>query len=191
MAEQVGLAIANLNLRETLQSQSIRDALTGLFNRRYLEEALQTEIARAQRHQYPTAVVMIDVDHFKVFNDTYGHDAGDFVLKAIAQVIGDHVRGSDIACRYGGEELTLVFPETALIDALAKAEEIRAAIHHLSLSYGGRTLDKLTASLGVAVFPDHGTTGGAVIQSADAALYRAKAAGRNQVITAEGMHEMI
>ncbi|MEY3297929.1 MAG: phytochrome-like protein cph2, partial [Cyanobacteriota bacterium] len=191
VAEQVGLAIANLNLRETLQSQSIRDALTGLFNRRYLEEALQTEIARAQRHQYPTAVVMIDVDHFKVFNDTYGHDAGDFVLKAIAQVIGDHVRGSDIACRYGGEELTLVFPETALIDALAKAEEIRAAIHHLSLSYGGRTLDKLTASLGVAVFPDHGTTGGAVIQSADAALYRAKAAGRNQVITAEGIHEMI
>ncbi|WP_204151408.1 PAS domain S-box protein [Leptolyngbya sp. CCY15150] len=190
VAEQVGLAIANLNLRETLQNQSIRDALTGLFNRRYLEESLQAEIARAQRHQYPTAVVMIDVDHFKVFNDTHGHDAGDFVLKAIAQVIGDHIRGSDIACRYGGEELTLVLPETSLIDALAKAEKIRDAIHHLSLSYGGRTLENLTVSLGVAVFPDHGTTGGAVIQSADAALYRAKAAGRNQVITAEGKYEM-
>ncbi|HSM82026.1 MAG TPA: PAS domain S-box protein, partial [Nodosilinea sp.] len=190
VAEQVGLAIANLNLRETLQSQSIRDGLTELFNRRYLEEALQSEIARAQRHDYSTAVVMVDVDHFKSFNDQHGHDAGDVVLKAIAQVLKDNIRGSDIACRYGGEELTLVLPETSLLDALAKAEEIRQAIHRITMTYGDQTLDNLTASFGVAVFPEHGTTGSEVIQAADAALYRAKGAGRNQVVAAEGKPEV-
>ncbi|MDX2243986.1 MAG: diguanylate cyclase [Leptolyngbyaceae cyanobacterium bins.302] len=188
VAEQVGLAIANLNLRETLQNQSIRDGLTGLFNRRYLEEALHTEIARAQRHHYSTAVVMVDVDHFKSFNDKHGHDAGDAVLRAIAQVLKDSARGSDIACRYGGEELTLVLPETSLIAALAKAEEIRGVIHQISMTYGGQTLENLTASFGVAIFPDHGTIGSEVIQAADAALYRAKAAGRNRVIAAEDKH---
>lgn len=190
VAEQVGLAIANLHLRETLQNQSIRDGLTGLFNRRYLEEALQSEIARAQRHHYVTAVVMLDVDHFKSFNDQHGHDAGDVVLKTIAQVMQDHIRSSDIACRYGGEELTLVLPETSLPAALTKAEEIRQAIHHITMTYGGQILDNLTASLGVAVFPEHGTTGEAVIQAADAALYRAKGAGRNQVIAAKKTPEV-
>lgn len=184
VAEQVGLAIANLNLRETLQSQSIRDGLTGLFNRRYLEESLQTEIARAQRHGYSTAIVMVDVDHFKSFNDQYGHDAGDVVLKAIAQVLKDGIRGSDIACRYGGEELTLVLPEIALSDAVAKAEEIRMAICAINMTYGGQLLSQLTASFGVALFPDHGTTGAEVIQAADVALYKAKAAGRNRVVIA-------
>jgi diguanylate cyclase (GGDEF)-like protein/PAS domain S-box-containing protein len=184
VAEQVGLAIANLNLRETLQNQSIRDGLTGLFNRRYLEEVLGSEIARAQRHHYSTAVVMLDVDHFKSFNDNYGHDAGDTILKAIAQMLQDSVRGADIACRYGGEEMTLVLPETSLDDAMVKAEEIRAAIYQVSMTYGGKTLGQLTASFGVAVFPDHGATGAAIIQAADAALYRAKGAGRNQVVAA-------
>lgn len=184
VAEQVGLAIANLHLRETLQSQSIRDSLTGLFNRRYLEEALDTELVRAQRHHYPTAIIMIDVDHFKSFNDQYGHDAGDIVLKEIAQVLKDSVRGSDIACRYGGEELILILPETSLADALAKAEDLRAAIRRIDMTYGGQTLSQLTASFGVAVFPDHGLHRTKVIQAADAALYRAKAAGRDRVISA-------
>ena len=184
VAEQVGLAIANLNLRETLQHQSIRDSLTGLFNRRYLEEALEKEIARAQRHQSSVAVVMLDVDHFKSFNDTYGHDAGDWVLKAIAQALKDNIRAADTACRYGGEEMTLIFSENSLEEALTLAEHLRHIISQLNISYGNQRLNGLTASFGVAMFPEHGTIGAALIQAADGALYRAKAAGRNQVIAA-------
>ncbi len=184
VAEQVGLAIANLNLRETLQHQSIRDGLTGLFNRRYLEEALEKEIARAQRHQSSVAVVMLDVDHFKSFNDTYGHDAGDWVLKAIAQALKDNIRAADTACRYGGEEMTLIFSENSLEEALTLAEHLRHIISQLNVTYGNQRLNGLTASFGVAVFPEHGTIGAALIQAADGALYRAKAAGRNQVIAA-------
>jgi diguanylate cyclase (GGDEF)-like protein len=185
VAEQVGLAIANLHLRETLQNQSIRDSLTGLFNRRYLEEALQQELARAQRQQSPISIVMLDVDHFKQFNDTYGHDAGDFVLKAIGQTLRENIRGSDIACRYGGEEMTLVFPETTMAEAVKRAEQLRQLISQLDLSYGGKALNTLTASLGIAAFPEHGSHGNALIQTADAALYRAKAAGRDRVVAAE------
>lgn len=184
VAEQVGLSIANLRLRETLQHQSIRDPLTGLFNRRYLEETLQQEIARAQRNEYSIGVIMLDVDHFKQFNDTYGHDAGDFVLQTIGQVLKDNIRGSDIACRYGGEEMTLVFPETTPDEAQARAEQLRQTICQCQINYNGQVLNPLTASLGLASFPIHGATGAALIQSADAALYRAKAAGRNQVIIA-------
>lgn len=184
VAEQVGLAIANLHLREILQHQSIRDALTGLFNRRYLEEALQQEIARAQRNQYATAVVMVDVDHFKRFNDTHGHDAGDYVLQTLGKVLRDNIRESDVACRYGGEELTLVFPETTLEAAVARAEDLRQTIHQLTIHYNGTLLEGLSASFGVAAFPSHGTTGPALLQAADVALYRAKQAGRNQVVAA-------
>ena len=184
VAEQVGLAIANLNLRETLQHQSIRDSLTGLFNRRYLEEALEKEIARAQRHQSSVAVVMLDVDHFKSFNDTYGHDAGDVVLKAIAQALKDNIRAADTACRYGGEEMTLIFSENSLREAIPLAEHLRHIISQLNITYGNQRLSGLTASFGVAVFPEHGTIGAALLQAADGALYRAKAAGRNQVIAA-------
>ena len=185
VAEQVGLSIANLHLRETLQNQSIRDALTGLFNRRYLEESLQQEIARAQRHQSPIGVIMVDVDHFKQINDTHGHDVGDFVLKAIGQTLKDNIRLSDIACRYGGEEMTLVFPDTTLQETIKRAEELRQTINHLTIHHTGRQLDCITASFGVAVFPDHGLAGAALIQAADAALYRAKAAGRNRVVVVE------
>lgn len=186
VGEQVGLAIANLHLRESLHNQSMSDSLTGLFNRRYLEQTLDNEIARSQRHHYPVAVVMIDVDHFKSFNDQYGHDAGDVVLKEIAQVLKDSVRGSDIVCRYGGEELISVLPETSLIDAVAKAEELRIAIRRLNVTYGGQTLSRITASFGVAVFPDHGSHQAKVIQAADVALYQAKAAGRDRVMAAGG-----
>ncbi|MDB9342504.1 PAS domain S-box protein [Nodularia spumigena CS-586/05] len=184
VAEQVALAIANLNLRETLQYQSIRDPLTGLYNRRYLEEVLTQEIARGQRRQHPISVVMIDVDHFKRFNDTYGHDVGDYVLQTIGAMLKETVRGSDIACRYGGEEMTLILPESSLEETTIKAEEIREAIAQLTLAYNGQHLGNLTISLGIAGFPKHGTTGIALIQAADAALYRAKAAGRNQVVVA-------
>ncbi|PPT09453.1 Circadian input kinase A [Geitlerinema sp. FC II] len=184
LAEQIGLALANLNLRETLQHQSIRDPLTGLFNRRYLEEFLQQEISRAQRRQHSIGAIMLDVDRFKQFNDTYGHDAGDLVLQAVGNLLKNHVRGSDVACRYGGEEMTLVLPECSLTNTQKRAEALREAISTLNLQYQGKTLDSITASFGVACFPQHGITGQAVLQAADAALYRAKAEGRNRVAIA-------
>ena len=184
VAEQVALALANLHLRETLQHQSIRDPLTGLFNRRYLEESLQQEISRAQRYQRSIGVIMMDVDHFKQFNDTYGHETGDHVLQTIGKLLKESVRGSDIACRYGGEEIVLVLSESTLPDTQARAESIREAISKLRIHQNGKILDTLTASFGVASFPQHGAIGSALVQAADAALYRAKAAGRNQVVAA-------
>lgn len=184
LAEQVGLALANLNLRETLQHQSIRDPLTGLFNRRYLEEFLTQELARAQRKQQPIGVIMVDVDHFKRFNDTYGHDAGDYVLQAVGGILKEHIRGSDIACRYGGEEMNVILPESSIEETAMRAEEIRQAIAQLSLTHNRQKLGGVTVSLGVAAFPQHGASSTALIQTADAALYRAKAAGRNRVVVA-------
>jgi diguanylate cyclase (GGDEF)-like protein/PAS domain S-box-containing protein len=184
VAEQMALAIANLHLRETLRQQSIRDPLTGLYNRRYLEESLKQELVRAQRHQHPVGIIMMDVDHFKFFNDTFGHEAGDHVLQVVGTLLKQNVRGSDIACRYGGEEMMLVLPETSLAETRIRAEQIRAAIAQLLLTHNGKLLGKLTVSLGVSAFPQHGLTGATLIQAADKALYCAKAAGRNQVAIA-------
>jgi diguanylate cyclase (GGDEF)-like protein/PAS domain S-box-containing protein len=184
LAEQVGMAIANLRLQETLKQQSIRDPLTGLYNRRYLEESLDQELSRAQRQKHPISMIMLDIDHFKRFNDTYGHDAGDYVLQTVGNMLKKYVRGSDVACRYGGEEMILVLPELPLEAASKRAEEIREAISMLVLSHNDKSLGNVTASVGVASFPQHGITGSSVMQAADAALYQAKAAGRNQVLTA-------
>jgi diguanylate cyclase (GGDEF)-like protein len=182
VAEQVSLAIANLHLRETLKEQSIRDSLTGLFNRRHLEEALQIELALAQRCHHALSVVMVDVDHFKTLNDRYGHDAGDRVLQTVSQVLKGRMRQADIACRYGGEEFTLVLPHTTLAEAIASAEDLRQRISHLTLNYQGQPLGMITASFGVACFPTHGFQGPELLQAADQALYQAKANGRNQVM---------
>ncbi|MBE9158536.1 diguanylate cyclase [Nodosilinea sp. LEGE 06152] len=184
VAEQLSLALANLHLRETLKQQSIRDPLTRLFNRRYLEESLAQAIQEAQRHHHPIGVIMLDIDHFKWFNDTYGHAAGDRVLQAVGQLLLDSVRGSDIACRYGGEEMLLVLPRSSLEVTVVRAEEIRQAISQLQMSYEGLALGALTTSLGVASYPVHGLTEGEVIRAADAALYQAKAQGRNRVVAA-------
>lgn len=185
IAEQLSLAIANITLREKLQNQSIRDPLTSLFNRRYLEEFLTKEVARAQRNQYQIGIIMLDIDHFKNFNDTLGHDAGDFVLTEIGHLLKNSVRVSDLACRYGGEEMTLILPEATLEETHHKAEEIREGIAKLKLNYNDKILGKVTASFGVACYPNHGITGNAVIQAADRALYEAKAAGRNRVVIAD------
>ena len=182
VAEQLSLAIANLNLRTTLQAQSIRDPLTGLFNRRYLEEFLHQEIHRAERNQYSVGVIMIDIDHFRHFNNTLGHDGGDFILKEIAQLLKNEIRQSDVACRYGGEEMLLILPETSLEIAQERAELIRRAIAELRLTYNDIPVASVTASLGVACFPTQGETASSVIKAADVALYQAKAAGRNQVV---------
>ena len=185
VAEQVSMAIANLQLRETLQQQSIRDPLTGLFNRRYLDEFFDQEIKRASRNDHGIGVIMLDIDHFKQFNDTYGHDAGDFVLQQVGQLLSRSVRGSDIACRYGGEEMTLLLPESSLAATARRAEEVCRRIRDLKLNYKGQLLPNVTLSLGVACFPEHGVTRVSLLRAADEALYRAKDGGRDQVSVSE------
>ncbi|MGL5192391.1 MAG: diguanylate cyclase [Chroococcales cyanobacterium] len=184
VSEQIALALANIKLRETLHTQSIRDSLTGLFNRRYLEETLERELQRAHRQDQSVGIVMIDIDHFKTFNDTFGHDAGDAVLRQVGDLLLNNVRGSDIACRYGGEELTLIFPDATLSETYRRAEQIREAIKNLVLEHRGELLGIITASLGIACYPTAGITGDDLIRAADIALYRAKALGRDRVVTA-------
>ncbi|MGK7942887.1 MAG: GGDEF domain-containing protein, partial [Microcystaceae cyanobacterium] len=154
-------------------------------NRRYLDSFLAKELTRAEREGYSVGVIMIDVDHFKQYNDIYGHDAGDFVLKTISHLLIANVRHADIACRYGGEEMTLILPNASLTDAEKRAEEIRVSLSQLILNYQKQSLKQLTASFGVAVFPQHGERCSTLLQSADAALYQAKAEGRNRVIVAD------
>ncbi|WP_282269611.1 diguanylate cyclase [Stenotrophomonas sp. PS02298] len=180
--EQLSLALSNLRLRESLRLQSIRDPLTGLYNRRYLEESLTREIARCGRRDFPLSVIMLDVDHFKQFNDTHGHGGGDALLAAIGQLLVSRLRGEDIACRYGGEEFTVILPESDSSNALRQAEELRLALSQMSVPFSGKTLPPITISLGVATYPVDGVAGLTLLRKADAALYRAKRSGRNQVL---------
>jgi len=184
VAEHLALSLANLKLRETLSQQSIRDALTGLFNRRYMEESLEREIHRAQRHQRPMGIIMLDIDHFKHFNDTFGHEAGDIVLRELGRFLQKNVRASDIACRYGGEELILILPDASLVDTKQRAEQIRQDVKELQIEYHHQALDAIAISVGVAAFAEHGSTAEELIAAADRALYQAKAQGRDRVITA-------
>jgi len=184
VAKQIALSLANLKLRESLQHQSIRDPLTNLFNRRYMETCLERELRRAQRNDLPLGILMLDLDRFKQFNDTFGHDAGDTVLREIGLFLQKQIRESDIACRYGGEEITLILPETSLDICLYRAEQIREGVKHLNIQHRGQSLGVVSFSIGVAAFPEHGLTGDAVVEAADAALYRAKREGRDRVICA-------
>ena len=184
-ADQVALAVTNLRLRETLRQQSIHDPLTGLHNRRYLQEVMQRELARTARKKSMLAVIILDVDHFKHFNDTHGHEAGDAVLRNLAQLIERQIRGSDIACRYGGEEFILVLPEASLSIARQRCELLREAALGMRLTLNGQTLGPVSISLGLALFPQHGNTPEQLIQAADVALYRAKQAGRNRLMIAD------
>ncbi|HVN55587.1 MAG TPA: diguanylate cyclase [Anaerolineaceae bacterium] len=185
VAVRVGLAVANLKLRETLRVQSIRDPLTGMFNRRYMEETLERELHRAARHQLPLGVIMLDIDHFKQFNDTYGHEAGDGLLRELATFLQANVRSEDVPCRYGGEEFIIILPEASLEDTCRRAEQLQEGIHHLKLQYPEMPLGMVTVSQGVAGFPDHGASAGQLLRTVDAALYRAKRSGRDRVIVAE------
>ncbi|MFD0739538.1 diguanylate cyclase [Lysobacter koreensis] len=181
VAEQLSLAMANLQLRETLRVQSLRDPLTGLFNRRFLEENLQRELLRCERRGLPLSVLMIDVDHFKRFNDEYGHAAGDALLAAIGATLRASTRGEDLACRYGGEEFTVVLPEIGREAALQRGEEIRLAIAATTAAHMGRTVGPTTASLGIASFPADAAAPDTLLDRADTALYRAKANGRDRI----------
>jgi diguanylate cyclase (GGDEF)-like protein len=165
----------------TLHQQSITDALTRLHNRRYLYETLPREIVRAKRNESSIAVVIVDLDHFKRINDSYGHEAGDMALRWVGSVLMKSVRGSDIVCRHGGEEFCVALPEASQESARAKAEEIRQALQELNLDYCGQPL-KITASFGIAVYPEHGTDADTLLRHADEALYGAKSGGRNRVM---------
>jgi len=180
-AEQVSLALGNLKLRESLRNQSICDPLTGLFNRRYMEESLEREFSRAIRKKGTVAILMVDIDHFKQFNDTNGHQAGDALLRSLGELMKRHTRGQDIACRFGGEEFVIVLCDSSLNGALQRAETLRKQVKHLSVEYGGQVLGAISISTGVAVFPDHGTSIGEVLKAADRAMYRAKDEGRDRV----------
>ncbi|WP_224982531.1 diguanylate cyclase [Geomonas agri] len=181
-AEQVALAIRSLQLREQLRELSIRDPLTGLLNRRHMEESLLREISRATRTKQPLSVVMIDVDHFKNFNDTFGHEAGDHVLKEVGHLLQKNVRDSDIACRFGGEEFTLILPDADCEMALEICNRFRAAVKGLQLFMGRQHLGHITISAGISVFPSDGDTIQQLLAAADEALYEAKEKGRDRVI---------
>jgi diguanylate cyclase (GGDEF)-like protein/PAS domain S-box-containing protein len=172
-----------------LQEQAIRDSLTRLYNRRYLDEALPREFQRAERHSQSIGIIMIDVDHFKRFNDTYGHDAGDALLRAVGVFLQHHTRSEDIVCRYGGEEFTVVLPGASHEDASQRAEELRAGIQALVVTHQGQKMKGITASFGIAIFPAHGTTAEALVSAADQALYQAKYNGRNQVAVADNVRD--
>ena len=189
-AGQVGLSIANIRLREALRSQSIKDPLTGLYNRRYLEEILDREIRRAARAEQALSILVLDLDHFKNFNDTYGHDTGDAVLRETAALVMKSVRIEDVVCRFGGEEFVVVLPTADSSAARGRGERIRERMKELTVFHQGRSVGRITVSIGVATLPIHGTTPKELFESADAALYRAKREGRDRVVTAEPRAEI-
>ncbi len=174
-------------VEQLLHSQNIRDPLTGLFNRRYMDRSLRRELRNAERLSLPLGLILIDIDHFKRFNDTFGHLAGDAVLREMGRLLQALQRSSDIACRYGGEELVLIMPATSLKETAARAEQVRLAVKLLNLEHHRQPLGKITISLGVACFPEHGQSSSALIRAADAALYRAKAEGRDRLVTADSL----
>ncbi len=184
LATHTASALASIVLREALHQQSIRDPLTQLFNRRYLEESIEREMLRSRRNNSPFSVIMLDIDHFKRFNDTHGHQAGDLLLREFAGLVRHQVRGEDIACRYGGEEFLLLIPGANAEQARQRAETIRQNLSSLELQFQGQSLPAVTASFGIAAFPEHGDDWDAVVRLADSALYRAKAEGRDRVVVA-------
>jgi diguanylate cyclase (GGDEF)-like protein/PAS domain S-box-containing protein len=181
---QIALSLASLGLRETLRDQSIRDPLTGLFNRRFMEESLEREMQRAVRKNHPVSVLFIDLDHFKRFNDTFGHDAGDLVLRSIADLFRRLFRVDDVICRYGGEEFAIILPESSAENAAIRGNALREEIKRLEIKYKNHTLGRITLSIGVACFPEHGRTSEELVKAADQCLYQSKSAGRDMVTVA-------
>ncbi|HEX3371947.1 MAG TPA: sensor domain-containing diguanylate cyclase, partial [Candidatus Acidoferrales bacterium] len=189
VADIIALAISNVRLREALKDQTIHDPLTGLYNRRYLEDSLHREISRARRSGASVGFIMFDVDNFKQFNDTHGHQLGDQLLRALGNYLKALVRPEDIPCRYGGEEFTLVMPGASREIARERAEKARRGFQNLRLSDRlglGNAVDAVTISAGVAVFPEHGNEVNQVLKAADEALYEAKRAGKDRVEMAPG-----
>ncbi|GAK57041.1 hypothetical protein U27_04005 [Candidatus Vecturithrix granuli] len=184
MAEHYALSLLNLRLWETLRLEAIHDPLTGLYNRRYMEQSLDRELARAERHHTDLGIIMLDIDYFKRFNDTYGHEIGDCVLQKLATYLANNVRDEDIACRYGGEEFMLILPEISLEHLAIRADRLRMSVkQEVTIMHQNMPLT-ITISSGVACFPTHGNTAQEVKKAADQALYQAKAEGRDRTIVA-------
>jgi diguanylate cyclase (GGDEF)-like protein/PAS domain S-box-containing protein len=184
VGERISLALANLRLREVLRGQSIRDPLTGLFNRRFMEESLERELRRAVRGKQQVALLMLDVDQFKRFNDTFGHQAGDALLRALGNLLKESTRGQDVVCRYGGEEFAFVLAGASLDAARTRAELLREDVKQLNAQHGGQLLGAVTLSIGIAVFPENGDSAEQLLKAADDALYRAKESGRDRIVCA-------
>jgi len=185
LAEHAALSLANLRLRAALRSQSIIDSLTGLYNRRYLENVLERECRRVVRAQRPLTILMIDIDHFKQFNDTWGHGGGDVVLREFGALLRAHFRGDDIACRFGGEEFVVMLAEAKIDDAFRRAEDLREEVHQLVAEHHKQPLGSISISIGIAALPEHGITPEDLISAADRALYDAKKAGRDCTVYAQ------
>ena len=184
-ADSLALAWANVRLRESLHEQAVRDPLTGLYNRRHMQVTLERELRRAARTSKPIGIMMLDIDHFKEINDTHGHDAGDLVLREIGRFLKERTREGDTACRLGGEEFLVILPEATLEQTMARAEKHRQNFGAVRILYAGGPIETPTFSIGVAAFPEHGTTAELLLRAADLALYAAKEAGRDRVVAAE------
>jgi diguanylate cyclase (GGDEF)-like protein len=184
-AGHIALALANLKLSEKLRNQSIRDPLTGLFNRRYMEESLERELRRAVRNNEVVAVLMLDIDHFKQFNDTFGHQAGDSLLRAFGNFLKQRTRGQDVACRFGGEEFVVILAGASLDAARVRAEVLREELKQLTVQHVGQVLGAVTISIGVSTYPQTAATTEELLHAADQALYRAKNEGRDKVVVGD------
>jgi diguanylate cyclase (GGDEF)-like protein len=180
-ADHIALALTNLRMQETLRARAVRDSLTGLYNRRYMEEALTRELQHGRERKTQTGVVVVDVDHFKPFNDTYGHGGGDALLTQLARVMQTAFDGDEFICRYGGDEFVIVVPDTNVEELRVRAEQLSDAVRDLRINADGRSLGSATISTGIAVAPEHATTVDGLIAAADRALYEAKTAGRDRV----------
>ena len=183
-AGHIAMTLSNITLQNQLKAQSIRDPLTGLFNRRYMDETLERELLRAARQENPLCILMLDIDRFKQYNDTYGHEVGDILLQALGEFLKQNVRSSDVACRYGGEEFIVILPETELEEGARRAEQIRSGVKELVVRHRGHLLDTVAISIGISAFPHHGKVSEALLRAADTALYQAKEQGRDRVIIA-------
>lgn len=181
LCENLALALVNLNLRESLRHQSLRDPLTGLHNRRYLEETIELEFAKSRRQATPISVIICDIDHFKHVNDTHGHDVGDIVLRRFASALTNNIRKGDVACRFGGEEFVILLPGMTHEQAVERAEIVREQVRVLKARAGETEVGQVTASFGVATYAGGEESWSEVLRDADSALYKAKAAGRDRV----------
>jgi diguanylate cyclase (GGDEF)-like protein/PAS domain S-box-containing protein len=175
---------ALLKSQALLRELSVRDHLTGLFNRRYMEETLERELLRASRTGLSMDILMMDVDDFKQLNDNFGHAAGDAVLRELGALLIGHFRGEDIACRYGGDEFVIVLLDASLEKTRERAERLCELIHHLNVQFEGQVFKEITLSVGIAAFPEHGSTSAEILKAADTALYLAKRDGRDRVVVA-------
>jgi len=174
-------ALSSLRSQEAMQKQANQDVLTGLYNRRFLEGYAQKQLAQSKRRERPLSLIMMDLDHFKNFNDLYGHEIGDRILRHFAKTITTSMRDTNVAARYGGEEFVVVLPDTDAKNCLLVAERIRKAVMRMIVpSKTEDPLPQVTVSLGVSAYPEHGSTFEELIQASDKALYESKRAGRNR-----------